>query len=300
MVEANALPQELYRIHHPVTDLFPRTGDRTPFKLPDEQVRFYHDNGYLAGVKVLDDRQLQALRDAVEAIRAGKNPRLNELYEIDEAYRRAPDQAVFHFLGGWMIDEALHDILWHPAITVKVSQLLGSARVRLWHDQVFYKPPRHPGVVTWHQDYSYWTRAYPPRHITVHIALDDATPENGCMYYVPRSHRWGLLPKVNLLSASDMESIKGALTPEQLAEFKPVPVTLKAGECSFHHSHLLHGSYGNPSDRPRRSVVLNYMHPETRSGDGEQPLMFFHGGGGVPLIPKGEIIQGDHFPIVLE
>jgi len=77
--------------------------------------------------------------------------------------------------------------------------------------------------------------------------------------------------------------------------FKPVPVPGKPGEASFHHSHTVHGSYGNNSDRPRRAVVLNYMGPETRCVDGSRPLLK-----GVPLIAEGALIEGDYFPIALD
>ena len=87
--------------------------------------------------------------------------------------------------------------------------------------------------------------------------------------------------------------MKDYLTPEQAAAFEPEPMILKAGECTFHHSHTVHGSYGNRSDRPRRAVVLNFMKPDTRSGDGASPLLK-----GVPLIPEGEVIEGDFFPLV--
>ena len=282
----------LHKIHEPVTDLFPRLRDRKEFELSAEQVAFFRANGYVKGGRVLDARQLEALREGLERIRKGENPRLAELYEVDEDYRRDPEHNVFHFLGAWLIEEAFHDVLWHPAVTVKVAQLLDTPKIRLWHDQVFYKPARHPGVVTWHQDYSYWTRAVPARHVTCWIGLDDSDLGNGCVHYVPKSHRWGLLPKISL--TKDMEAIRSFLTPEQLAGFRPEPMILRAGECTFHHSHMLHGSFGNPSDHPRRAVVLNYMHPETRSADGGNPLLF-----GVPLIPEGEVIRGDHFPLVL-
>ena len=172
-----------------------------------------------------------------------------------------------------------HDILYHPAIAVPVSQLLASPKVRFWHDQVFYKPKRHPGVVAWHQDYSYWTRAVPSRHLTVWIGLDDTTLDNGCIHYVPGSHKWPLLPKLQLLE--NMDGIKSVLSPEQLEQFKPEPMLLKAGECSIHDSMTLHGSYGNSSDGPRRGVVLNYMHPETRCADGKRPLLLH-----TPVIPR--------------
>ena len=285
--------EKLQKIHRYVTDLFPKPERRAEYELSPEQVRFYRENGYVKGGRVVDDRQLAALREGVELFWSGKNPRMHELYEIDQAWMDDPKKNLFHILGMWLIDESFHDLLWHSAVTVKVSQLMDSPRVRFWHDQVFYKPAHNPGVVAWHQDYSYWTRATPPRHLTCNIALDDTTLENGCLHYVPGSHKWPLLPKLNLLK--DMEGVKTILNPEQLAGFKPEPMIVKAGECTFHHAFTMHGSYGNHSDFPRRTIALNFMHPETRCEDGRFPLLY-----GAPCVPTGQIIQGDHFPILLE
>lgn len=284
------------QIHEMAGSLFaPLTSEaqRHRCELAPEDVAQYREKGFVRGPKVLDDAQIQSLRESLEAMRTGKNPRMNELYEIDAAYRDAPEKNVFHFLGAWMIDEGFHDILFHPKITVPVSQLLDTPRVRHWHDQVFYKPARHPGVVAWHQDYSYWTRATPPRHLTCWIGLDDSTLDSGCVHFIPGSHRWNLLPKLSLLS--DMEGIRDILTPEQREAFQPEPMILKAGECSFHHSMTIHGSYGNRADHPRRAIVLNFMHPETRSADGTKPLLE-----NTPVIPEGAIIEGTHFPIVYD
>jgi hypothetical protein len=82
----------------------------------------------------------------------------------------------------------------------------GTKAVRFWHDQLFYKPAHHGGVVAWHQDYSYWRRTLPMQHLTCWVALDDVTTENGCLYYVPKSHTWGLLDKPEL--AGDMEGLQ--------------------------------------------------------------------------------------------
>jgi len=284
--------ERLERRHEPMTDLFPRPGDdRSTWALSEEQLTFFHEHGYVKGGRVLEEHQIEALREGLEAIRLGENPRTSELYEVDEDYRRAPEKNLFHILGAWLIDDGFHDILWHPAITTKAAQLLSVKRLRFWHDQVFYKPPRHPGVVTWHQDYSYWTRTAPAGHLTCWIALDDSTEENGCLRYVPGSHRWGLLPGISL--TEDMDAVKEYLTQEQAKAFCPVPMVVKAGECLFHHSHTVHGSYGNRSDGPRRGVVLNFMRPDTRCVEGSVPLLT-----GVPLIPKGQVVEGDHFPLL--
>ena len=81
--------------------------------LSSDQVHFFEENGYVKGGRVLDDARIQDLREGLEAIRSGENPRISELYEVDEDYRRQPDKNVFHFLGAWLIDTAFHDVLFH-------------------------------------------------------------------------------------------------------------------------------------------------------------------------------------------
>jgi ectoine hydroxylase-related dioxygenase (phytanoyl-CoA dioxygenase family) len=279
-----------------LTDLFPplrSRGDTRPLRLSDEQVRSFEANGYVAGVRVLEGRALEAVRDAVERIRRGESPDLDLLYEVDEEYYRAPEHNAFHCLGGWLVEAALHDLVFHPAAAVPAAQLLGVERLRFWHDQIFYKPARHPGVVAWHQDFSYWTRTLPINHVTINVVLDDTSPENGCLHYVPGSHRWPLLAPVSF--GQDMDAFRVFL-PEELRErFSPTPVALDAGEASIHHPLTVHGSYENRSPAPRRAVVLNFMGSDTRSADGRIPLLK-----GTPTIPRGEVIDGEHFPIVLD
>ncbi len=164
--------------------------------------------------------------------------------------------------------------------------------MRFWHDQLFCKHARHGGVVAWHQDYSYWTRTTPMRHLTCWIGLDDATPDNGCLHYVPGSHRWALLPITGL--AKTMNAVEEVLTDAQKAQFKPVAIPLRRGEASFHHPHLVHGSYANRTNRPRRAMVINVFLDGVIS-DSNEPLL-----DGVPVIPKGETMGGQFFPLLYD
>ena len=164
--------------------------------------------------------------------------------------------------------------------------------MRFWHDQIFYKPAHHGGVVIWHQDYSYWTRTTPVAHLSCWIGLDHSTRENGCLHYVPGSHQWNLLPITGL--ADDMHAIEGVLSEEEKLQFKPVPIELKQGECSFHHPLMIHGSYENRSDRPRRGAVINVFRDGVCSASND-PLL-----AGVPPIPGGEKIDGQFFPLLFD
>ena len=281
--------EDLSRHHKPITDLFPTHSESHRYRLSDEQVSFYREHGYLAGVKVLNDAQLDVLRAELAELVDPAHPGHELFYEFNANESADPDQILFHALGAWRITPGLHDLLWHPAFVVPVAQLLDGP-VRFWHDQIFYKPAHHGGVVIWHQDYSYWTRTVPVAHISCWIGLDDSTRANGCLHYVPGSHRWPLLPRTSF--ANRMDAIHDWLTPEQREEFKPVPIELKAGECSFHHPLMVHGSYANETPRLRRAVVINAFRDGVASAS-DAPLLQ-----GVPPISAGQKIDGQFFPLL--
>lgn len=288
------MPTDLSTRHELAGSLFqlPKTRDEWDrYRLSDEQVRFYQENGYLAGVKILDERQVAALRAEVAELADPKCDGHELFYEYHSNESATPDTVLFHALGAWRTRPGLHDILWAPAFTMAASQLLGG-KVRFWHDQLFCKPPKHGGVVAWHQDYSYWTRTQPMAHLTCWIGLDDATRDNGCVCYIPGSHRWPLLPITGL--AGDMNAIQTVLSDEQKAQFKPTFAELKAGEAVFHHPLMVHGSYENRTDRPRRAVVINAFADGVRSASNE-PLLE-----GVPPVPAGETMSGQFFPLLFD
>ncbi|MGH7145492.1 MAG: phytanoyl-CoA dioxygenase family protein [Planctomycetota bacterium] len=275
---------------------FPRLRSRADLKqyeLPADKVQYFRDNGFVHGVSIMTPAQVEQVREGLEAIVNRRNGREAELLGAVSADPKKADAKLTYMQGPWMIDEAIHDLVFHPAITVKLAQLLDTPRVRFWHDQVFYKPAQTGGNVAWHQDYSYWQRATPARHITCWIGLDDSKIENGCLQTIPGSHRWPLLDPTALMG--DMEGLAKQLTPEQQAQFKPFACEQPTGTCSFHHDHTVHGSYPNKSNRPRRAIVLNYMADGVKSAADDGNLM-----PGAPNIPAGEVIQGDWFPLVID
>lgn len=285
---------DLSNYHHPVTDLFkqPESGKEwEQYRLTEDQIEFFHEHGYLVGPRILNDEQVERFRSELTELIDPNHPGHPLFYEFHSNESTDPATLLFHALGAWRITPAFHDLLWNPAFLMPASQLLGGA-VRFWHDQLFCKPPHHGGVVAWHQDYSYWTRTQPLAHLSCWIALDDSTRENGCVHYVPGSHRWDLLPITGL--ANDMHTIEGVLSDEQKSRFKPVAIELKKGECSFHHPLMVHGSYENHSDRARRGAVMNVFRDGVRSASNDPPLE------GVPPIPGGEKMQGQFFPLLFD
>ncbi len=278
--------------HQPITDLFPRasTTDLESYRLSNDQIEFYQENGYLAGIKILDDSQIEALRSELAEWFEPDHPGRELWYEYHSNESSDPNQVLFHALGAWRIKPGFHDLLWHPAFGVPASQLLGGP-VRFWHDQLFCKPAKHGGVVAWHQDYSYWTRTIPMAHLTCWIGLDDSTVDNGCVHYIPKSQNWDLLPITGL--AGNMEAIREVLNDEQWEQFQnPVAIELKAGEATFHHPLMVHGSFANRTDRPRRATVLNTFLDGVRSNS-DDPML-----DGVPPVATGEKMEGPFFPLL--
>lgn len=287
---------DLSRHHSPVADIFPRLDDRSDlasYALSEEQLAFYEANGFVGGIPALDQRQIDTLRAEISTLMDPSHPGHGLFYEFHSNEAEDPNNVLFHALGHWRITPGFHDLLWHPALLVPAAQLLGGA-VRFWHDQLFCKPARHGGVVPWHQDYSYWTRTEPHAHLTCWVALDDATVDNGCVYYVPGSHRWRLLPIPEGRHKAPTEAIRSVLTPEEDRQFQPVPVEVRRGECIFHSGMVLHGSYENRTDRPRRAAVVNYFLDGTLSAS-DDPLLH-----GVPVIPKGTRMEGQFFPLLFD
>ena len=285
---------DLSTYHSPIAGLFKPAAtqqDWDQYCLSAEQIEFFHEQGYLAGIRLLNHEQIEALRSELTQLIDPNHPGHRLFYEFHSNESTDPATVLFHALGAWRISAAFHDLLWNPAFLMPASQLLGDA-VRFWHDQLFCKPAHHGGVVAWHQDYSYWTRTQPMAHLSCWIGLDDSTSENGCVYYVPGSHRWDLLPITGL--ANDMHAIESVLSDEQRQRFKPVPIELKKGECSFHHPLMVHGSYANLSDLPRRGAVINVFRDGVRSASNDPPLA------GVPPIPAGEKMDGRFFPLLFD
>ena len=286
------MTKDLAKKHGPITDLFPSPTSKEEWKklqLSNEQLNFYKENGYVSNVKLFNDEQINILREALAEVSDPKHPGHNFFHEFHSNQSIDPSTVLLHALGAWRISPALHDMLWNPAFLMPASQLLGGA-VRFWHDQIFSKPAKHGGVVAWHQDYSYWTRTIPMNHLTCWTGLDDADQENGCLWYVPGSHKWSLLDMPEL--AGDMNGIFEFLSAEQKEQFKPVPIELKKGHCTFHHPLMIHGSYENKSDRQRRGIVINVFEDGTKSNS-DMPLLE-----GVPVIGKSQKLKGNFFPLL--
>src|SRR5262245_33608159 len=105
---------DLSRYSHPISSfvtLPTEHEDWERFRLSDDQVNFFHENGYLAGIRILEDRQIEQLRDELQGLFDPKHPGHHLFYEYHTNESPDPSKVLFHALGAWRITPGFHDIL---------------------------------------------------------------------------------------------------------------------------------------------------------------------------------------------
>jgi len=189
-----------------------------------------------------------------------------------------------------------------PTFGLWSSQVLGARRVRVLEDNALTKDPLTGGELKWHQDYSYWPLGQ-PNAVTLWIALDDVTVENGAMQMAIGSHLMGeRLPMVFGTGAAYFHdrrpfAVKPVVQPNEVGldvEF----MTMRAGEASLHHALTWHASGPNSTDFERRAAVVRYVADGT-VWFGERRYDFNYSSEEVGL-RVGEPLDGPFFPLVPE
>jgi hypothetical protein len=219
-------------------------------RLTQDEVRCYQKEGLVIPACRLPADKLAAIMaglDDIVALNPDANPDLfrNPILPYREG-------SIFGTRGG---GRAFMEVALVPQILNMVSQVLGPDLV-LWGSQVFAKPAHTGMEVPWHQDSHFW-QMRPLVACTVWIAIDDVTIENGCMRYIPGSHKRGLLS--HYVEGRTDVAIGDAVQPELLDDSNAKSDVLRAGEFSIHHSDLIHGSMPNRSSNRRSGLALRYM-----------------------------------------
>ena len=272
----------------------------------EEQVQQFEDLGYLKYQQVLESDEIAALCAGLDEVAAAEIQEAdNSSPEFAHGHRRqgqdyAPGQRhITQFVNMWKRHPAYREVLAKPAIVEPARALLRSNGLRVWHDHIISKPPGDNGHFRFHQDFYFWP-LWPPNLLSVWIALDDATVQNGCMHVVPRSHLDPRFrPKARLAETAKKEADPAFITEREKMEQEPaslgLPIELKAGECMFHHCLNFHATPQNGTDRERRALVLIYMADNVTYFPEQSPKHVL-----VPTIEvaPGAVMDGDGFPKV--
>lgn len=220
-------------------------------QLTQDQIDFYHANGYIGVENVLSDEEIAELRrvtdELVEQARQFSAP--TPVFDFEPGHtpaaprvRRIKSPAANH--------PAYNRVMRHQRILDIVAQLIGPA-IRTNGDKLNMKSPEFGSPVEWHQDWAFYPHTNDDL-LAVGVPIDDMLLENGCLLAIPGSHRGPVLDH------HQNGAFVGAITDPAFKPDQAVPIELRAGGISIHHARTLHGSAPNTSSRPRRLLLFQY------------------------------------------
>ena len=229
-------------------------------ELVPEQIDFYKENGYIVIEDFLNAQELGHWRESVtEALKErngqkmpGKSIKVGE----DDGINKEADyfKNVFdQLLNLWQTNDKVKGLMLDENIGKMAAQLSGADGIRIWHDQALIKRP-WANPTAWHLDTPFWSFS-DRKALSIWVALDDVTLENGCMFFIPGSYK-----ETTFESPQIGKNLGDIFTVyPQFMHSKSVPAVMKAGSCSFHNGLTIHGAHANMTPGFRRAMTCAYM-----------------------------------------
>jgi ectoine hydroxylase-related dioxygenase (phytanoyl-CoA dioxygenase family) len=219
--------------------------------LTQEQIDFFHTNGYLIMRGVFQGEELRQLTEAVNVVQAQGVARKGS----DHLYLPGPNgqEVYWRSENMWQRGDIFQAVTVQPELLENIGQCIGQAFYP-WNDSLVVKLAQQGAAVKWHQDPPYWHKerlgTFAVPNFTTDIYLDHSGPENGCVYAIPGHH---LVGNVDLASSEEEELFEqhGAL-----------PLEMEAGDVLFHCLSTPHGSRPNTSSTQRRIFYIHYLAEE--------------------------------------
>ena len=234
----------------------PPANAADPAGITDEQVAFYHENGYLLIPNLLPDDVLQSLRVETDRIvaEAADLSDHNAQYDLEDSH--SPEEPRVRRLKSpsshWPF---FRELAQHPALMNVVTRLIGP-NVRLQNDKLNMKAAEYGAPVEWHQDWPFYPHTNDDL-LAAGVLLDDCYEVNGPLLVVPGSHKRPIYDHHH----PEGGYFTGAVEPENFdwdMDRDLVSLEGPAGSVSFHHVRIMHGSALNRSENQRRLLLYGY------------------------------------------
>ena len=216
--------------------------------ISSNQIKFFDQEGYLELEKILSEQDIVFYSKTYDAF-------INNEFDTTDLRSdlSGKEDNDMEYITQIMLPSKIYpdllDLSMHQKSLAIAQQLLGQDMI-LDFDMLINKAPYTNQPTPWHQDAAYWIDMPDKRALSIWFAIDEATLENGCMWYTPKSHQSPLREHFQPLG-------KGALQCSG-TENESIAVPLKPGSCAIHHGHTLHYSRGNNTSRHRRAFILNF------------------------------------------
>ncbi|MGH3756796.1 phytanoyl-CoA dioxygenase family protein [Actinophytocola sp.] len=179
---------------------------------------------------------------------------------------------------------------------VDIAELFVGPNVALFASHYISKPPYSGQPVLWHQDSAFWPLE-PMEVVTLWLAVDHSTPENGCVRLIPGSHTMAVAA---MRTNTEVDNVLGKEIAVDVDESTAVDMVLAPGDVEVHHPNIVHGSRANTSAHRRCGLTIRYIPTSTRITGPEQPYpsaFWLRGERGVNSYqPPPRYEAGRHFP----
>ena len=208
-------------------------------RLSREALESYRKEGfYLYHQPLLSPGKFKKLKDIFEELLEKKGPD-----DLDVPHFEEPRLLEF------LLDEGVLDL---------VECILGPD-FGLWSSHFISKPPRTGKMTPWHEDSAYWEGRFDRYEdiVTIWLAIDPATKDNGCMRVIPESHRLGGFSHYVQMEVPTDRIFTREI--DAVDETKAVYFELEPDQCSLHDSRLIHGARANTSDTRRTGYTMRYF-----------------------------------------
>ncbi len=217
------------------------------YKLDKRDLDQYQQQGYLVPDFRLSDTWLTRLRNATAAIERNQPQISLDFVPSPHVPNYVPG---LHQYQEWLAFSQI------PEVLDIIEQLIGPDFL-MWGSALFGKPGTKGKATPWHQDGEYWP-IKPLASVTLWLAIDDATPDNGCLRVLPGSHRARRIYQHRRDDRDDF-TLNQVLDDADCSLDDAVDVTLRAGQISIHDVYLVHGSAANNSGNRRAGLTYRYM-----------------------------------------
>jgi phytanoyl-CoA hydroxylase len=228
-------------------------------KPSQDQIQFFGDHGYLVVGNAIAQADLDELEGHCQRILDEKEHLANDWAWDEKESREQRSFRIIQSSPSFVWNE-IRDAAYRKWL-LEFGSILMNRRLEFWYDQFLAKPPGKSVPTYWHQDEAYWGRNLDDRGITCWIPLQDVDASNGCMHFIDRGHREGVLP--HRLVAG----VQSDLITCDVDESRMVICPIKRGSATFHHSKMPHMTTANTS-RAMRKAVTNHMQEIGSGGEG--------------------------------
>lgn len=233
----------------------------------EEDVRRYREDGFVCFPRFFDADAVARLRASIDAAIASHRERIvgaEKGGRYSEDYERVFNQMV----NLWTDNPVAKEFTFDGRLGETARRLAGCDKIRLYHDHAMVKPAGQQSKETnWHQDAPYWPMD-PVGSLSAWIAVDNVSLDNGCLHFVPGSHRYGKLEAVKL--GVEGESIVDKMQQRGYEVAQPQPIEMEAGGVTFHHGCNFHYAGPNTTAAPRRAFAIIFIPDYVRFTGGSE------------------------------